>query len=336
MNKSYDIIRKPKRGLIMEQKILDIFYKSIVYEAKEGRVDCFFYFNVYFSTYIKDCDKLITTNKKHGLFSPILIINDKKLFDKLLVEYVNLASIFYQNDDYIKELDEVESKDFYKYKMIMTLLWSNASIDDFNNPEEFLSKRIDFIKNSIMEGNVYLGYSEVLTSDILVEFKNERIFNETPNSLTFKCFLKNEEYTFPTIRFGIHNQTVYIYAMQKVGNEQFSKIINRKLYKIDEIKKHATNSKLFDTTSSFVVAGCLFVWLLENIGYKKFRVINELPVRWNSKIIKNSMKADLKDLTEEEKRMKNNATKKFINTFKRIKSYTKNAIVKNYYSIFCL
>lgn len=307
----------------MTLSVLNTFYDSIVKEAANGRIDCYFKFNVCFGTYIKDLDVFVPAKiKNRNYLIPILIISDFKKFSNLLVQYIELALECYKDEPYLKELDTLENSFLYKQKMILCLLWSNATINDFNHPEEYLRKRINFMKN-LMEEKIDMGFSSVLKANLECKIFKDRIYNETPNSIVFRAYLNDSEYYFPVIRFGISDDVVYIYAMQKnksfVGEESFSKKINRQLYKANEAvdinDKRYPN--IMDVTTSFVVAGDLFVWLFKELGYENFEIVSSLPVRWNSKNIKNQRNG-FAGLTLKEKQDYENATKKFFNTFRRI------------------
>lgn len=313
----------------MTLSVLNTFYNSLVKEASEGRVDCYFKFNVCFGTYIRDLDCFIPSkiNNKNYLV-PILVINDFDLFNNLLVQYVDMSLNYYKDEPYFQELDELDDSFFYKQKMVLCLLWSNATIGDFNNPEEYLKKRINFMRN-YMEEKIYLGFSSVLKANLECIIFKDRIFNETPNSIVFKAYLDDKVYYFPVIRFGISDDIVYIYAMQKnikfVGEETFSKKINRQLYKVNEGVDINDKScpNIMNVTSSFVVAGDLFIWLFNELGFKNFKAISPLPIRWNSKNIKNQ-KSGFACLKLKEKQDYENATKKFFNTFRRISYHNNN------------
>lgn len=314
----------------MGKRILDIFYNDLIKEASSGKIDCFFSFYVCFYTYIKEKETLLEPKfNLKDIAIPILIINNLDKFNNYLIEYVNLALEFYQDDEYIKELKESEDEEYYKIKMIITLLWSNATVENFNEPEEFLKQRIDYLKNIIIEERVNLGYSEILGTNVEIQFQKERIYNETPNSIVIRCYNEEQVFTFPVIRFGISDDIVYIYALQNIKNQDdlsWSKKVKRKMYKVNE-DTELMNSKLKDTTASFVVAGDIFMWIMNFLDYKKFKIIGNLPIRWNSKKIKNSKKA-IKGLTDEEKEMFYNATEKLFNTFRRI-SFQNASFVSN-------
>lgn len=316
----------------MTLSVMNIFYNSIVKEAANGRVNCYFKFNVCFGTYIRDLDIFIPakiSNKNYLV--PILIINDFDLFNNLLIQYVDMSLDFYKDEFYFQEMDKLDDGFFYKQKMVLCLLWSNATTNDFNSPEEYLRRRIDFMKN-YMEEKIDLGFSNILKANLECTIFKDRIYNETPNSIIFKAYLNDKVYYFPVIRFGISNDTVYVYAMQKnksfVNEETFSKKINRQLYKVNEAfdisDKHHPN--IMDVTSSFVVAGDLFVWLFNELGYEKFEIVVPLPVRWNSKNIKNQRNG-ITCLKLKEKHDYENATQKFFNTFRRISYHNNNLYV---------
>ena len=68
-------------------KTLDIFYNQIVEEAKKGRINCFFYYNIIFNTKVENKEYLADINE--DLIIPTLDIKNKQEFDELLIKYVH-------------------------------------------------------------------------------------------------------------------------------------------------------------------------------------------------------------------------------------------------------
>ncbi len=67
----------------------------------------------------------------------------------------------------------------------MTTIWSNATVEDFNNPIDFLKKRIDMINDDNLDyDNHKIG--NIFNQDILVTRKTKSILKETPYALEFK------------------------------------------------------------------------------------------------------------------------------------------------------
>ncbi|UKI57175.1 MAG: hypothetical protein L6V81_07285 [Clostridium sp.] len=68
----------------------------------------------------------------------------------------------------------------------MTLLWSNATYEDFNDPINFFKKANIFLNNDLFnyfDNGEIIGYSETLGGEISVQNIRESIMNETPNSI---------------------------------------------------------------------------------------------------------------------------------------------------------
>ena len=113
----------------MNVDILDIFYKNIINEATTGRIDCFYYYNMAFSTKISEEDKeYICDIDNDSLLIPTLMIKNKKMFDSLLLEYVNLAMNFYDDSNIDKDIQNYamydDKKRICKEKVILALLFA--------------------------------------------------------------------------------------------------------------------------------------------------------------------------------------------------------------------
>lgn len=86
---------------------ISVFYNEIINEACTGRVDCCFYMNILFSTYIKDEDKLYKAKELDSDYLiPTLNIHNKDVFNKLLTEYLNLSKEKYDLSYYIEEIKD--------------------------------------------------------------------------------------------------------------------------------------------------------------------------------------------------------------------------------------
>lgn len=318
--------------------ILDIFYNYIVKEADKGVVKCFFSYFVFFKTSISKDNNYSYDNSEYLI--PTLTIHNKELFDKLLIEYVNLCMDFYGTKNFREEVlnnDNYEIDRTCPEKLIMTFLWSNATYEDFLNPEEYLRKRIEFIKNS-KEINFESNRSELLNGNIKLEIKKDKISYETPYKMCISITNdNNEEYIFPEIKFGIYNNTVYFYAIQNsnqnINTNPYSKKINRLLFKIGEgFDSSIDNYELYDegnlkdVTSSFVVAINIAINYFHSLGYRNIKIESFLPVRWNSKNGVINRKFELEKISKEEKEeqiekvesIQRNLTEKFIRTFLRL------------------
>ena len=288
--------------------ILDIFYKCIVPEATSGRIDCLTYYNIAFSTIImEEGIEYSCTLENEDLVIPTLMIKDREKFDNLLIKYVDLALKFYDDNNFDEEILNYQKFDkekmICKEKVILTLLFANATIEDFNNPIEFLNKQINFLSNDYT-GEYNFRYCDSLKGNLFLSIEKDIINNETPYQMVFKCISNDgDNFIFPKIKFGISDDTVYIYAIQNKKNEDnsFCKKINRVLYRVGEGFQLDTNEldeNLKDITASFLVSLNMGISFLFNNGFNKIVVPSILVERWNAKCISNKLKIEKKKLND--------------------------------------
>lgn len=326
-----------------------VFYDEIINEASTGRVDCFFMMNLLFSTYLKEENKTIEAKKDDDgrYLIPTLVIKNKENFNKLLTEYLTLARTKYDLTKYYEALEfsDIKNHEQVINKLILTILWANATYDDFSDSEEFLRKQISFLKdNTFSEYNepTIIGYSEMLGGYVEIENISEPILNETPNSLKISLVEPetNEKYTFPLVRYGIKDDKCYIYAVQKnkkfdVDNN-FKKKVNRRLFKIGEnfdtkndTYENYKEGNLKDVSASFVVASNIVLGLLSSKGINDIVVPSILIERWNAKeknIVLRSKKEEkpkeyIETNKDEHNGIQSNLTEKLLRTFLRIVSH---------------
>ena len=326
--------------------ILDIFYNHIVEEASNGRVDCFVYYNIFFETYIDETDTRITSLIQYdNTLVPTLYIKNKALFDALLQKYVELSLAFYDDNNFDEEIInrvDFEKNKTCKEKVIMTLLWSNATYDDFQNPIEFLRKRIAFLESNIGGISHEFEFSPILNGNISIDIEKDKIYNETPYQMIIKSTNPNDEiYTFPKIKFGIDNDTVYIYAIQNKEEPMvgYTKRVNRALYKVGEgFDKEKDNYELYDSgnlsdiSPSFLVSLNMAISYFQSLGFTKIVVPSILISRWNAKKIGLSYLEQAGRITpetlhyrlEDQDRIQHNLTEKLLRTFLRLKYHYDN------------
>lgn len=335
-----------------KEEILNLFYNHVVPEAYSGRVDCYFMYNIYFYTRIPQKNlELISDDKVNGsLMVPTLYVRDCEKFEQLLVKYVNKALEFYDDSNFCEELLTGnfidEGKGVSKEKVILTLLWANATIEDFQNPCDFLRKRINFFdlgEFSKYSESQIVGYSEIFGTDIECSIKKSKIESETPYFL--QTFLLSPEdgkriYEFPKVYFGVSEGIANIYAIQSGKNRLIDKKIERKMYKVNEgldVKEDIYDNygfaNLKDVTPSFLVVANILMGLIKNQGIQKVNVVSILVSRWNAKIRMMDFKKDffskrgytpegindlLNEYYDKTKSIQINLTDKFLRTFRRL------------------
>lgn len=336
------------------EEILSIFYNYIVKEALTGKVDCYMKYNLIFNTKINHDFYSVHYNNEEILV-PTLIINNKQEFNDLLVEYVEKALLFYDDSNFMEEIITGDFEDktigISKEKVIMTLLWSNATIEDFNNPCSYLRKRIAFFELGELElykESKIIGYSDLLGTDIECCVQKNQIENETPYSM--QLFLRDIElderiYEFPRIYLGQADNVAYIYAIQNpkqklIIDDKRRKKLERKMYQVNaglNVNEESSNyydvANLKDITPSFLIAANVMVGLLKQLNINKLEIVSILVSRWNAKVITldyqrkrlsklynddNEIEQHLHDYYDKFLKIQMNLTDKFLRTFRRV------------------
>ena len=314
------------------KKVIDVFYDEIIPEAAEGKVKTYFLYGTLFETRLNG--KYISKSTHKEKIIPTLEINNKELFDQLLLKYTKLAYYFYE-EEYSKLLNKEEDKDYTKnyIKTIMTLLWSNATQEDYHNPIEYLKRRINFIKN-----NEYTRVEKGTSiGNLVIEVKKDSIVHETPYAL--KITINGNE--LPQVEFGISNEFVYIYAIQNFSKDERDKKLNRALYKVNEgleIIDDNDPDNLKNVTPATLLSATIAISYLKLMGFNEIIIPTFLITRWNAKEIMNEAKNKIKNPDKYKETINNNIvlqkniTDKYIRTFRRLNYHFENInIIENPY-----
>ncbi len=326
--------------------IVKMFYECIVPEAMMGRINVYNFYNIAFSTNIYEDNKYFNCKVNNSdMFIPTLIIKNKEKFNSLLTEYVNLAMEYYDDDNFNDSIIDYKAYDdkymICKEKAIITFLFANATSEDFNDPITFLKKRIDFINNHV-DKHINLGHSDILGCNLEINILKDIINNEGVSQFVITASDNGEEYVFPKVKFGISDDTVYIYAIQKRKrniDNGISKKINRKLYKVGEgFVNQNVEENPKDVTASFLVVLNMAVNYFNSIGYNKIEVPSILIERWNEKEFSSNLRHAYGGLNDEEKKeldieheyIQNNLTNKLIRTFLRLACHYNNLEVVSF------
>jgi len=340
--------------------ILDVFYNCLIKEACLGSVDCYFTYNMRFDTVIREDDvSLIGEEEEDNLLVPTLMIKDKENFNCLLKEYVELALKFYDDYCFPEEVRDCNYSDnelgVSKEKMIMTLLWSNATSEDFNDPCIFLRKRIAFFDLVGMEKYLeesVVSYSEVLDSYLSIKVLKNGLESETPYSLRVRLLNQTSEveiYEFPRAYFGIYDNSGYVYAIQnskdRLIRENFTKKFDRLMYKVnDGLDVKVDNDinygigNLKDITPNAVVSANILMGLFKLNNINRVIIPSILISRWNAKMLvldkwkKKGKKTleEINDVYDKYLYLQSNLTEKFLRTFRRIAYHHSSVMVRSY------
>ena len=290
----------------MKEKILDIFYNQVLVEIANGvvNIDDFIFFIEFTTT---------TKNKKYiSKKDENLLINDFEKFNEYLIIYVNKMLKHLEAYDQFKKIDYV----YYngdidlQIKFVLATLFNNATNYDFANPIEYLIKRTNFLDDELKDKLNIWAESKDKFFDNNIKYK---VSVTNPVLETFYKFKQviyedNEEYLLPDIYYGISNEVCYIYAINlksKNITSQYTKKINRLLYKLDSLVDLNSTSYFKDTTKSHVLALLHFLKVLKNHNIENVSIVDYMPIRHHAKEKAISKKQDDELLKDQERIDKN-------------------------------
>lgn len=316
---------------MLDDEIINIFYKMVNEEVKNGHVDCYFTINMAFNLVINNevISKCDLDDK--ALIIPELHITDKELFDELLCTYVKRASEYYHpynfhflNDlDYMKIPNRDVLKKQYYIKYLICMLFANATLSDFLNPLAFLKNRINMFDEHVLplDEEIYIGNIESIDAKLYAKEEVSPIKAESPSRII--CYLEFPDgYTLkmPEIYYGCGEDNYTLYGIQKTSKN--SEVDERPYLK--QIR-HGFIAKLNGAPEHYFLAVMLFLSLCRD---KKIYVAPLLPERWNAKRMALALKAKRNNnynedvLDEEQTRIQTTLTDIFIRYFTKIEDVT--------------
>jgi hypothetical protein len=290
-------------------------FDGIAKEASTGKVDVFFTYRLLFETKING--KIVYSKSSYlaDIESPVLEIKDLETFKELLKDYLERALEFYKRDttfSYFEDEDLV-------YKTILTELWSNASYEDFVNPNEFLKKRIGFFDDLNIHEDFYCDS----LGEVSISSEKSSIHQETPHCLVIRIIRDNNIYTLPIAYFGVYDNKGYVYAIQNKSANQEG--LNELLEPLKEgLQESNTNSEnLRRVSKSFLLTANILLGVLARKGVDEVIVNSLLPVRYNSKQLLSQDAYAPKRVKEKYTEEKNddiqqNITNHFLRVFRRV------------------
>lgn len=175
---------------------------------------------------------------------PILNLKGNRLpaFEETLTEYVQT---FFSSELYWA--NPISSCNSQEDKLVhaMSVIWLNATADDYENPIQFLKRYTDFLKDKTFDefwNPRQIQKIQTLQNCSLEISKSEQQeFQETPTSIKFRVHKDNVEKELPRIAYGISKGTAYIYGIQSPQRDENTvdepsiKKVNRSRFKVNDM-----------------------------------------------------------------------------------------------------
>ena len=218
--------------------------------------------------------------------TPVMIINDyKNFFEYLRQSYERHIELYFQRRKDSTGFNRWEKNNLFEQ------IWLRATPQDFNNPEEFLKKQAEMIKDTTFEKydkETYLGKLECLNNHVVC-IKNgiARTWDENFRQMEIIIYDKehynNKElyirphYTLPVIRYGIYEKdNKKICTIGSIQDKNSSaqkshlrKKIDREKYKIN---KDIQEEDIYKVEPKNIIALSIFINLLHIEGITDIEV----------------------------------------------------------------
>lgn len=256
--------------------------------------------------------KVIITPKRDKEYIPDFVINDADVFETNLKKYLEAVRT--------TNIKSTQMNDRHNEKYFMFNVWKNATSSDFLNPEKFIVRYTNFIKdNTFSEFDELTQIGKIDGNMLLAQRIQDDYGFETPYIMHLSLTNGKYIYNLPWIRYGIStnqngDKIAYIYALQKMeqsSDERYNEEIKNFINKVNTGEKQYRN-----VTPNAIAALAIFLGMLEGQGIKGIKVPDFLIGRYG--------RFSTAKTEEETDRIQTNLTNKFLRNFLRLDNQLEN------------
>lgn len=249
----------------------------------------------------------------HEEYMPEIIINDIDVFERNLKKY--LDAIKY-TDIKSTTLDDRHTDRYFLFN-----IWKNATASDFQNPEKFILRYTNFIKDqTFSEFDELTPIGNFAGNMVMAQRCQDDYGFETPYIMHLSLTDGKHIYNLPWIRYGITQnrfgeKLAYIYGIQRMetsSDEEYGAKMQKAINGVNTGVKEYRN----EVTPSFIASLGIFMGMLEGAGIKSIKAPDFLVGRYGRY---SNAKTE-----EETDRIQYNLTEKFFRNFSRLDSQLDN------------
>ena len=279
---------------------------------------------------------LETINNRDKEINPVMVVNNYKEFFELLRQIYEKQIELYFKRTNMSGFAVWEMENLFKY------IWLRATPDDFNNPEEFLRKQAQMIKDKTFEKydeEMSLGRLKSLGDNIL-SIKNAiaRPWDENDREIEIRIYDKKyydntqlyrrPNYKLPVIRYGIYEKdgkkVCQIGSIQNTNFEDEKNDVEKKLEREKyKLNKDVDKEEVISIEPKNILALSLFINILAKEGITEIEVpsIYVLDYEYHQKRGKSLVQKLEKDWTKQR-------IEKWPEQYEREAKYAKNNFKK--------
>ncbi len=263
--------------------------------------------------FVKRTGKSVTiVPRMHEEYMPEITIRDVDVFERNLKKY--LEAIKYT------DIKSTKIDDRHKERYFLFNIWKNATVSDFQNPEKFILRYTNFIKDqTFSEFDDLTPIGNFAGSMVMAQRCQDDYGFETPYIMHLSLTDGKHIYNLPWIRYGITQnrfgeKLAYIYAIQRMEpskNEEYNSKMQKAINGVNTGVKERRN-----VTPNFIAALGIFMGMLEGEGVKAIKAPDFLVGRYG--------RFSNATTQEEVDKIQTNLTENFLRNFLRLDDQLEN------------
>ncbi len=248
----------------------------------------------------------------HEEYMPAINIKDVDVFERNLKKY--LEAIKY-TDIKSTVIDDRHTERYFLFN-----IWKNATVSDFQNPEKFILRYTNFIKDqTFSEFDELTSIGNFAGSMVMAQRCQDDYGFETPYIMHLSLTDGKHIYNLPWIRYGITQnrfgeKLAYIYAIQRMepsNTEEYGSKMQKAVNGVNTGVKERRN-----ITPNFIAALGIFMGMLEGEGVKVIKAPDFLIGRYG--------RFSNATTQEEIDKIQKNLTENFFRNFLRLDDQLEN------------
>ena len=246
-----------------------------------------------------------------------LSVKNKQVFLSAIMNYLNQARKFYEND---KEYFDLTDFGFDE-KLVMDLI-INATNYDLINIEQYVKKRTAMLLDKSIDcGKFFLG--EYLGCDIVVQIVKNKSNLESPYKFSIFFERDNERFFVPSIYFSRIKDEINIYAIQAGKDKQINKLakqLDRHFRKVNS-GVDMEDEILSQVSPNALISLVVFLAYQKSTGVENIQAVNFMPIRYSSNanagIRRLKLEQDQQEFLEKHDKNQFNISNRFLYTLIR-------------------
>ena len=207
---------------------------------------------------------------------PTIQIPNLEHFVEVVDDYLKIAKDFFADDKQYFALTE----EAFTEKLVLDLFVSATNFD-FNSPISYIEQRAKQLQNKVKTGTFMIGHMDNLSVTCQIKKNHSNLEGPYKMAIMLSNLSGNDEFTLPSITFGIVDNTLYLYTLQNKKEKQTSPLSKKLDRFFRKVNKDVDMEDIIGKVSpNALVALTIFLSTMKKEGITKVVAPNFMPVRY--------------------------------------------------------